>query len=107
MNKPYSVHRPAKNMGDAIRLFCRECCGGHEGSIDNHGIEVSPSPGFAEVERCSCEFSCSLWKYRKGKDPKKSADARERYAAKVKEGGSGLPQKFKDAKMPKKRSVLA
>lgn len=59
MSAPYSAHRPSKNRGDAVRLFCMECMGA---SVDI-GFETRP---FKEVRECSCANTCSLWPYRLG-----------------------------------------
>jgi hypothetical protein len=59
MSTPYSVHRPARNMGDAIRLFCLECMG----SSVEFGRED------AAVRQCPSETTCSLFPYRFGRDP--------------------------------------
>jgi len=63
MSRPYSVHRPSKNRGDAIRLFCMECMGA---SVDP-GFENLP---YKAVKECPSEQACSLWPYRFGTDPK-------------------------------------
>ena len=68
MSKPYSAHRPAKNSVDAIRLFCLECMGS---SVD------PPHRADGDVRDCPSETGCSLWPYRFGKDPVRSAVAKE------------------------------
>lgn len=68
MSKPYSVHRKARNMGDAVRLFCLEC----QGSSEEFGNE------FAAVRNCPDEDMCSLWPYRFGKSPRRSESAKKR-----------------------------
>lgn len=59
MTSPYSVHRPSKNRGDAVRLFCMECMGA---SVDP-GFDCRP---WKEVRECPCSQTCSLWPYRSG-----------------------------------------
>jgi hypothetical protein len=59
MSRPYSVHRPSKNRGDAVRLFCLECMGA---SVDP-GFESRP---FKDVRECPCALTCSLWPFRSG-----------------------------------------
>ena len=59
MSRPYSVHRPARSTGDAIRLFCLEC----QGSSEEFGRED------AAVKNCPSAETCSLYPYRFGKDP--------------------------------------
>lgn len=61
MRELYSAHRPAKNMGDAVRLFCLECMGS---GVDHRE--------FSAVRECPCEGTCSLWPYRFGKSPRRS-----------------------------------
>lgn len=73
MSRCYSVHRPARSMGDAIKLFCRECQGGSEPFIDSFGKQVENHPAYNEVRDCPCENSCSLWRYRFGKNPDRKA----------------------------------
>jgi hypothetical protein len=83
---PYSVHRPARNMGDAIRLFCRECMGAHLAGLDSRGETIPNHPAYEEVRRCPAEHACSLWRYRLGIDPKKSQTRRDRTARTSVEG---------------------
>ena len=59
MSRPYSVCRPSKNRGDAVRLFCMECMGA---CVDSR-YESRP---YREVRECPCAFTCSLWPYRLG-----------------------------------------
>jgi len=61
LHTPYSMHRPARNMADAVRLFCLECMG----STTEFG------QANAAVRDCPCTETCSLWPYRLGKDPKR------------------------------------
>lgn len=60
MSSPYSVHRPSRSRGDAVRLFCLECVG----SSLQGGAE------YAAVRDCPCALTCSLYPYRFGTDPK-------------------------------------
>lgn len=68
MSRAYSSHRPSKNMGDAIRLFCLECQGSYVG-YDKDGNEIEHNRAYQAVADCPSERSCSLWKYRFGKNP--------------------------------------
>lgn len=62
MSRQYSAHRQARSMGDAIRLFCLECMGSvYDGEV--HKREV------LAVKECPSEHTCSLWRYRFGKNP--------------------------------------
>jgi hypothetical protein len=60
----YSVHRPSRTPVDAIRLYCLECMG----SSVEFGAE------YAAVRDCPCESTCSLWRFRTGKNPKRRRD---------------------------------
>lgn len=59
MSEPYSVQRPSKSRGDAVRLFCMECMGA---SVDP-GFECRP---WKEVRACPNAQTCALWPYRLG-----------------------------------------
>lgn len=66
----YGITRKPKNMGQAIRFFCLECCGGHDEHTDPNG-EVWPSymPN-GTVKDCP-DMKCHLRPYRFGKRPSK------------------------------------
>jgi hypothetical protein len=64
----YSAHRPARSIGDAVRLFCLECCGSSI-EYDKRGEEIKHYRAYDAVRDCPSERSCSLWKYRFGKNP--------------------------------------
>lgn len=68
MSGTYSSHRPPKNMGDAIRLFCLECQGSYV-DYDELGNETEHGRAYQAVADCPSERTCSLWKYRFGKNP--------------------------------------
>jgi hypothetical protein len=80
MPVPYSAHRPARNMGDAVRLFCLECMGAHDAFTDRQGDEVPAYRPFKSVAACPAVHSCGLWPYRSGKDPRRQAAAKKRAA---------------------------
>ncbi len=78
---PYSVHRPARNMGAAIRQFCLECQGSYV-ETDVDGRVLTNHREVAGVRDCPSEHTCSLWRYRFGKDP-------------ARKGGPGNPEALK------------
>ena len=68
MTVPYSVHRPARNPVDAIRLMCMEC----QGSCIEYGKdgkELCHKHEYQGVSDCPSERTCALWPYRFGKNP--------------------------------------
>jgi hypothetical protein len=71
-SEPYSVHRPSRSPLDAIKLLCRECQGAYrEIGADGQVVDHRESQG---VRDCPSEHTCSLWKYRFGKDPSRKSN---------------------------------
>jgi len=69
----YGIERKPKNMGQAIRFFCLECCGGHdEYKTANGGKEPSYMPN-STVRDCP-DIKCHLRPYRFGRRPSRSDD---------------------------------
>jgi len=69
----YSTHRPARSIGDAVRLFCLECTGSMV-NTDRDGNETIHYRTFTEVKECPSERTCSLWPYRFGKTGRKGTN---------------------------------
>jgi hypothetical protein len=67
----FSGEANARNMGAAIRAFCLECQGAHNGYKDSRGQKMAPYLPHGAVHDCPCERDCSLWSYRFGRDPKR------------------------------------